>query len=86
MLILRGGTNNRPSGKKKNRKTILRKKIHSCGNKVTIYVKLQQQKESPQSLPWKVIELGQDYESSWCRAVQSCLFYIIYQHQIIFHN
>lgn len=41
---------------------------------------------SSQSFPRKVIELGRDYESSWCRAVQSCLFYIIYQHQIIFHN
>lgn len=36
--------------------------------------------------PEKVIELGWDYETSWSPAVQSCLFYIIYQHQIIFHN
>lgn len=65
------------------------KKTTACGTNICyLYVGVRQQRKQGSSklFPQKVIELGWDYEASWSWAVQSCLFYIIYQHQIIFHN
>lgn len=70
-------------------KKYLQKKTITCGTKICfLYDRVRQQRKQGSSklFPEKVIELGWDYEASWSRAVQSCLFYIIYQHQIIFHN
>lgn len=60
----------------------------TCGTNICyLYDGLRQQRKQQSSkFPQKVIEHGWDYEASWSQAVQSCLFYIIYQHQIIFHN